>query len=331
MAKELATREQALPSEVYELMDDADTELIISSLAGKVIERYVYYLPHIKAYGLSVNGVEDACRYMAERGEFIRVEDMPQVIIDEKGCLANVIARRYVKDGKTGELICADTSLGTKYELRIKEKTDGSPWKDKFFREIAVSKAARNAKGKLILEEIKVKLIEKYKKLTGKTGELKRPAPPESNRIRDPNIIKIQQFKRELIELGVWRGDSEYRDFLEGNFVGGRGEAILSSKNLSDIQKTEAIDMMVKMKSEVGEGEAEKEEPKNVIEEQLLVIRQLKESLGEIWKPRMFRDLSLEGARKIIHDLEERLRRKEKSPASRGKDQLFDKEQDKEW
>jgi len=330
MAKELATREQALPSEVYELMDDADTELIISSLAGKVIERYVYYLPHIKAYGLSVNGVEDACRYMAERGEFIRVEDMPQVIIDEKGCLANVIARRYVKDGKTGELICADTSLGTKYELRIKEKTDGSPWKDKFFREIAVSKAARNAKGKLILEEIKVKLIEKYKKLTGKTGELKRPAPPESNRIRDPNIIKIQQFKRELIELGVWQGDSEYRDFLENNFAGDQGEAIFSSKNLSDMQKTQAIDMMVKMKSEVGEeGETEEKEAKDTRGEQLLVIRQLKESLGEIWKPRMFINLSPGGARKIIHDLEERLRRKEGS--SKGKKEFFDKEQDKEW
>jgi len=321
MAKELATREQALPSEVYELMDDADTELIISSLAGKVLERYIYYLPDIKAYGLSVNGVEDACRYMAKKGEFIRVEDMPQVIIDEKGCLANVIARRYAKNVKTGELICADTALGTKYELRIKKRRDQSTWEDKFFREIAVSKAARNAKSKLILEDIKVELIEKYKKATGRTRELKKAPPPESNRIRDPNIIKIQQLKRELIELGVWQGDSEYRNFLENNFAGERGEAIFSSKNLSDMQKTEAIDMMVKMKSEVGEGEAEKEEPKNAREEQLLVIRQLKESLGEIWKPRMFINLSPGGARKIIHDLEERLRRKEGGPTEKGKDE----------
>jgi len=311
MAKELATREQALPSEVYELMDDADTELIISSLAGKVIERYIYYLPDIKAYGLSVNGVEDACRYMAEHGEFIRVEDMPQVIIDEKGCLANVIARRFVKDGKTGDLICADTALGTKYELRIKKKRDDSTWEDKFFREIAVSKAARNAKGKLILEEIKVKLIEKYKKLTGKTGELRKTPPPENNRIRDPNLIKIQQFKRELIGLGVWQGDSEYRNFLENNFAGDRGEAIFSSKSLSDMQKTEAIDMMVKMKSEVEEGEVEEEKPKKAIEEKLLNIRQLKQSLGEIWQPRMFKNLSPGGADKIIHGLEERLRKKE--------------------
>jgi len=332
MAKELAPQTDRLPSEVYEIMDDADTELIVSSLAGKTIERYVYYLPDIKAYGLSVNGVADACRYLAQHGEFIRVEDMPQVIVDEKGCLANVIARRYAKDGKTGTLVCADTALGTKYEPRMKTHRDGSPWKIKSFREIAVSKAERNAKNKLILEEIKVKLIEKYKKMTGKTGELKKAPPAESNRIRDPNIIKIQQLKRELIELGVWQGDSEYRDFLENNFAGDQGEAIFSSKNLSDMQKTEAIDMMVKMKSEVGEeGEVEEEKPKNNIEEKLLTIRQLKESFGEIWKPRMFRNLSPEGADKIIHDLEERSRRKQRSPTGKGKDQLFDKEQDKEW
>lgn len=329
MKKDLATQEQAFPIAIYEIMDDADTELIISSLAGKVIERYIYYLPDIKAYGLSVNGVEDACRFMAARGEFIRVEDMPQVVIDEKGCLANVIARRYVKETKTGNLICADTALGTKYELRMKKRKDGSPREDRFFREIAVSKAARNAKSKLILEEIKVELIEKYKKLTGKTGELKRTPPPESNRIRDPNIIKIQQLKKELIELEVWRGDSEYRNFLENNFAGERGEAIFSSKSLSDMQKTEAIDMMVKMKSEVEEGEAEKEKPKNDTGEQLLTIRQLKQSLGEIWQPRMFKNLSPEGAEKIIHGLEERLRKKEGS--SKGKNQLFDKEKDGQW
>jgi hypothetical protein len=312
MAKELAPQADRLPSEVYEIMDDADTELIVSSLAGKVIEKYVYYLPDIKAYGLSVNGVEDACRYMAEHGEFIRIEDMPQVIIDEKGCLANVIARRYVKDGKTGTLICADTALGTKYELRIKKKRNGSTWEDKNFREIAISKAARNGKSKLILEEIKVKLIEKYKKMTGKTGELKRPTPPESNRIRDPNIIKIQQLKRELIELGVWQGDSDYRNFLENNFVGDQGEAIFSSKNLSDMQKVEAIDMMAKMKNEVEEeGKVEEEKPKKATDEQLLIIRQLKETLGERYFEKAFSVLSPEGADKIIHGLEERLKRKE--------------------
>lgn len=312
MPKELATQQQALPVEAYELMDDADTELIISSLAGKVLERYVYHLKDIDAFGLSVNGVEDACRFMAVSGEFIRVEDMPQVVIDEKGCLANVIARRYVKDAKTGELICADTALGTKYELRTKRKKGGGTWEDKFFREIAVSKAARNAKSKLILENIKVELIEKYKKATGRTRELKKAPPPENNKIRDPNLIKIQQLKRELIGLGVWQGDSEYRDFLENNFVGSRGEAIISSKNLSDMQKTEAIDMMVKMKSEVGKDEVKEEKSEGIaLEQKLFTIRQLKESLDEIWKPRMFKNLSLEGANKIIDDLEERLRKRE--------------------
>ena len=158
---------EALPSEIYDLMDDAETELIISELAGKTIETYVYYLEDINAYGLSVPGVADACRYMAQHGEFVRVEDMPQVIIDEKGCLANVIARRYVKGTKSGELVCADTALGTKYEPRRRVRRDGSTGKEnRFFREVAVSKAERNAKSKLILEEIKIKLIEKYKKMT---------------------------------------------------------------------------------------------------------------------------------------------------------------------
>jgi len=95
---------------------------------------------------------------MAEHGEFIRIEDMPQVIIDDGGCLANVIARRYVKGTKSGDIICADTALGTKYEPRNPKKKGGGTWFNKYFREVAVSKAARNAKNKLILEEIKVKL-----------------------------------------------------------------------------------------------------------------------------------------------------------------------------
>ena len=258
MAKELAPQADRLPSEVYEIMDDADTELIVSSLAGKTIERYVYYLPDIKAYGLSVNGVADACRYLAQHGEFIRIEDMPQVIVDEKGCLANVIARRYAKDGKTGTLVCADTALGTKYEPRMKTHRDGSPWKIKSFREIAVSKAERNAKNKLILEEIKVKLIEKYKKMKGKTGDLK--LPPEKPPInKDPNNIKTQQTKTELVELGIWKDDSDYRQFLFQNFAGDNGEPIVSSKNLSDIQRTQAIDMMMKLKENKPEKEKNEE------------------------------------------------------------------------
>lgn len=320
--KELAPQADRLPSEVYQIMDDADSELIVSSLAGKTIQKYIYDIT-IKgkhAYGLSVEGVEDACRYMAQHGEFIRIEDMPQVIIDDGGCLANVIARRYVKDSKTGNLVCADTALGTKYERRMKEHKDGSPWEDENFREIAVSKAARNGKSKLILEEIKIKLIEKYKKMTGKTGTLKYSdeKPPIH---KDPNNIKIQQLKKELIDLAVWENDEDYREFLAKHFAGDHGEPIRSVKALSDIQKSQAIDLMMKLKENQPE-KVEAEESNKASEEQLLDIRQLKESLGESYSESMYKNLTPQGADRVIEDLKKKSRKKGKAPSG----QLFENE-----
>ena len=255
--------EKSLPPTVFELMDEEDEELIVQELAGKMLDIYVYHIfdeeRGIDAYGLSAPGVDDACRYMAERGEFIRVEDMPQIFADEEGCLANVIAKRYIRD-KDGNLICADSALGTKYEPRVKKKRDGTPWVDKFYREVAVSKAQRNAKAKLIPENIKITLIEKYKRVKGKVKEIKlppekkekssSPPPPETRKEGwrpDANIIEIQKLKAELVKLGVWETDKDYRKWLSENFENEKREPITSSKNLSDKQRKEAIDMMKKM------------------------------------------------------------------------------------
>jgi len=240
-------------STAFEIMDREDERLIVEEIIGKMLDTYVYEIEikkGKKVYGLSVAGVADACRYISQRGEFIRIEDPPQIICDDDGCLANVIAKRYIRSAD-GNFVCADAALGTKYEPRVKLREDGTPWTDRFYREVAVSKAERNAKLKLIPETVKIMIINKYKEM--KKGVKKLEPPKEEKKTvkkaeattkwkPDANIIEIQKLKSSLIKLGYWTGDAGYRQWLRNTF------GVESSKELSDEQKTKAIEILRNIK-----------------------------------------------------------------------------------
>jgi len=256
-------------STAFEIMDREDERLIVEEIIGKMLDTYVYEIEiekGKKVYGLSVAGVADACRYISQRGEFIRIEDPPQIICDDDGCLANVIAKRYIRS-VDGSFVCADAALGTKYEPRVKLRRDGTPWTDRFYREVAVSKAERNAKLKLIPETVKIMVINKYKEMKKGVKKLEPPkkerkpvekAKPKAEWKPDANIIEIQKLKSSLIKLGHWTGDAGYRLWLRDTF------GVESSKELTDEQKAKAIEILKRIKED---REAIEKEFKKEIEE----------------------------------------------------------------
>lgn len=154
--------EQAL----FELCDRTDDEMVIAELSGRVVDTYVYDFSQDGKVitGLTVPGVNWACREYAKHGEAIRIVSRPEPIvcpIDPEYVLTTVLAQRFAVNPETGRETALDSHLGSKRQWTKMEK---KVWKngvvvgteivpDKFWWEKLVAKASRNALKSCIPED----------------------------------------------------------------------------------------------------------------------------------------------------------------------------------
>ena len=181
------------PLSIFERLDDA---AILAELRGQALKAYVY---RFKAEGrtitgLSKRGVDAAVSEMARKGEVIRELDIT-LHWEEEAVAVIVKAGRFVvsSDGKE---ILLETSYGSKRQPRKMgvnaRDRFGRVLRDKpqvlvddpFFFEKAVAKAARNAKRRLIPEDLVTGLINQSLTTAGrlrdvKPGEEEEDSPPE--------------------------------------------------------------------------------------------------------------------------------------------------------
>lgn len=167
----------------FSLMDALDDKAIVAELEGRVVEKWVYHYNQDgqNVWGLSKVGVDAACREMAKLGEAIREISVDFVVDPIAGdhFLFTAKAARFVinKDGTEIEL---DSAFGTKRQALHHPKGAAN----KFWFEQGSMKALRNARQRLISEDVRAKIMAlakekgKVKDVKPGTGYNKKETPP---------------------------------------------------------------------------------------------------------------------------------------------------------
>lgn len=150
-------------------MDKLDDDAIVAELRGQTIDALVYQIETggQTVTGLSKAGVDAVCREMAKQGEVIRELDL-NVLDTGEDYVAHVKAGRYIIqiNQQTGESreVLLDTVFGVKKQPKKYDNGKLNP----FAYEQAVSKASRNAKMRLLREDLKqatIQLAQEQKKV----------------------------------------------------------------------------------------------------------------------------------------------------------------------
>lgn len=143
------------------VMDKEDEKQILAEMKGEIIKSYVYSYDDKKGKkveGLSMAGINAMSIHMAETGHPIRVLDQ-WITEDDRYYKAIVKVGRFsIKEDGTEILL--DTGLGTKRQSKEFKPGVDNP----FAFELAVSKAERNARKKLMPEKIIIEMMKVYKK-----------------------------------------------------------------------------------------------------------------------------------------------------------------------
>lgn len=141
-------------------LDRLDDDLIVAEVQGRAISTWAYKFTQDgqEITGLSIAGVEQACRASGRHGEAIRIlkhewretEDAYYGIVE---------AGRYLLSSD-GREVLIDTAIGSKHEAKLKWSKKRNGWyEDPFAFEKAISKAARNAKAKLLDDQVKSEIV----------------------------------------------------------------------------------------------------------------------------------------------------------------------------
>lgn len=181
------------PDAAFLLFDKLDDEQILAEMQGAHIKSLVYSYTQggQLVEGLSKAGVDAVVREMAARGEVIR-ELTCDVTETPDEYLARVLVGRYVREVTTnGEIVMTqlDTVLGVKRQPKMGTRRDGSEYKNEFAYEQAVMKAARNARRRMIPEELALQLITKAKAGAG-VRQVRREEVEEAGEERPPQKAK---------------------------------------------------------------------------------------------------------------------------------------------
>jgi len=175
--------------DIFERFDRLDDKLILKELENQVVSTWVYHFivegHHI--WGLSKVGIDACTRRMGEKGIALR-EDYVNYNVDPTNpefVLFTASVSKHIID-KEGHEAGIESSIGTKRQwIMQKRRSDGKLIANKFWFEQGSQKALRNAKARLIPDDIKTKVIS-YAKTHEKVREIEPPAKKkEENSIAD--------------------------------------------------------------------------------------------------------------------------------------------------
>lgn len=172
------------PRDPFDGIDAMDDRLIMEEIKGRIVDEWVYHFKDENGreqWGLSKVGVDAACSELAKRGEVIRELEIRHDIdpTDKEYILFTAKAGRYAvsRDGKE---VLLDTAFGTKRQSTVVHRRDGSTSYNNFWFEQGAAKALRNARNRLIGEEMRTSIIA-FAREHNKTANLspRRSAPAQ--------------------------------------------------------------------------------------------------------------------------------------------------------
>ena len=251
---------EVVPWRPFEVMERVEDQAIIQELRGEVIESLVYEFTDRdgrKVMGLSKAGVDRVAGEMAMKGEVLRELDF-ELIPDSDSVTAVVKAGRFAVS-QDGREILLETVFGTKRQPRKREiyvrgkdgKTvmkDGHPVRrleeDPFVVEVAMVKAARNAKRRLMPESLITKVIDmarqegKVRKLElaeGPTAE--KPVSGRHKPGATDSASESDISQQEFITHAKSRGYDSWREVLDA--LGAK-----STKEVREMGYSKALELL---------------------------------------------------------------------------------------
>jgi hypothetical protein len=166
--------------DIFERFDEIDDKVILKELENQVVDDWVYHFVveghHI--WGLGKVGIDACTRKMGEKGVALR-EDYVNYGVDPTNpeyVLFTASVSKHVV-GKAGAEATIESAIGTKRQWTILRRKIQGEYKlvpNKFWFEQGSQKALRNAKARLIPDEIKTKVIE-FAKTHKKVKEIDAP------------------------------------------------------------------------------------------------------------------------------------------------------------
>jgi len=185
--------------DVFERFDEIDDKVILRELENQVIDDWVYHFVveghHI--WGLGKVGIDACTRKMGEKGIALR-DDSVDYDVDptnpEYVLFTAKVSRHVVNE--QGLEAAVESAIGTKRQwtiliLRRKIQGEYKLFPNKFWFEQGSQKALRNAKARLIPDEIKTKIIEfakthkKVKEIDAPVAQKRPDTTPESEKKPD--------------------------------------------------------------------------------------------------------------------------------------------------
>jgi hypothetical protein len=120
--------------------------------------------------------LDEAAIRMAAKGWIIREDEVSVVADPDDRYYARITAKcsLIAKNFKTGQEATLNTVIGSKRQAKFMKLRDGRSMPDTFWYEKGTTKALRNAKAKLVPEEIKAEIISAAKKATNRVEEIKK-------------------------------------------------------------------------------------------------------------------------------------------------------------
>lgn len=165
--------------DIFQRFDELDDKVIIAELQNRVVEDWVYHFvqdgKHI--WGIGKAGIDGCVTEMGKKGLALR-EDSVDFVVDpthpEFVLFTAKVSKHVV--GKEGLEATVESAIGTKRQwIMLKRRSDGKLMSNKFWFEQGSQKALRNAKARLIPDEIKTKVLA-FAKKHEKVREIEPPA-----------------------------------------------------------------------------------------------------------------------------------------------------------
>lgn len=148
--------------DIFEKFEQLDDKVILAELENQVLDDWVYHFVQDgkDIWGIGKAGIDGCTKEMGKKGIALR-EDSIDFVVDpthpEYVLFTAKVSKHFV--GNEGAEATVESAIGTKRQWIMIRRRDGKIVSNKFWFEQGSIKALRNAKSRLIPEDIKAKIL----------------------------------------------------------------------------------------------------------------------------------------------------------------------------
>lgn len=175
-SRALVTRDAGVLAEIEAIDEQLVIQSLTRGLTSEVSKKWVYRFPQKggEVVGLSIDGVQEAARHLATKGEVIEQVWVHMDDQNEKEAYFTACAVRYAVS-PDGVRVQLDQAIRSKRQPKYIKLREGGEQFNEFWFEIGVAKANRNAVEALLPEAIKQHMIA----FAGKSGPKVETSPEQ--------------------------------------------------------------------------------------------------------------------------------------------------------